>query len=151
MPKIAYFAVVLLVVLFLFIASAASTMGSQDEIITAEAFVPSASTAVALSYSNIPNAIYSSYPEVTVGTGNNLTMEGKDYDFHPNNGTIIAKSGGSLDGASNAKITYRYTQQNQWTSTMTDIYGGLSTGLLPGMLLMIVVSLIFLTFKNLTS
>ena len=153
MPKFVYFAVVLFIALFLFVASSASTMGAQEQIISGEPFAPSTASPVLLNYSNIPNAIYNPYPEVKLGTSGtgNLTAQGKDYQYFPNNGTILSVSGGSLDGAASAQITYRYAQQNQWTSTMTDIFGGLSNGLVPGMLFMVVISLLFVSFKNLTS
>jgi len=153
MPKIVYIGVMLFIVLFVAVASSASTMGAQEQIISGEAFVPSTASPVLLNYSNIPNAQYFPYPEVKLGTSGtgNLTAEGKDYEYFPNNGTILSMSGGSLDGAASAQITYRYAQQNQWTSTMTDIFGGLSNGLVPGMLFMVVISLLFVSFKNLTS
>lgn len=151
MPKVVYIGVMLFIVLFVAVASSASSMGAQEQIISGEAFVPSTVSPVLLSYSNIPNAIYNPYPEILVGSGNNLTSQGKDYTFYPNNGTILSVSGGALDGVANAEATYRYSQQNQWSGAMTDILGGLSNSLIPGMLFMVVISLLFVSFKNLTS
>jgi len=155
MPKVVYIGVMLFIVLFVAVASSASSMGAQEQIISGEAFVPSTASPVLLNYSNIPNAIYNPYPEVLIGTSGtgNLTAQGpdKDYIFYPNNGTILSVSGGALDGVANAEATYRYSQQNQWSGAMTDILGGLSNSLIPGMLFMVVISLLFVSFKNLTS
>ena len=128
-------------------------MGAQEQLISGETFSPSTSSPVLLNNSSIPNAIYNPYPEVTIGTSGtgNLTAQGpdKDYIFYPNNGTILSVSGGALDGVASASIDYRYAQQNQWTSSATTIWGGLSNSLIPGMMVFVIVSLLFLTFKNL--
>lgn len=149
MPKIVYIGVILLIVTFIFVASAGSTMGTQGEALTGEAFIPSTASPVDLNFSNIENAIYDPYPKVKTSSGN-LTAQGQDYKFFPNNGTILSITGGSLDGVGSATIDYQYSQQNQWTKSISDMFGGLSNGLIPGMVLMVVISLLFVSFKNLT-
>mgnify|MGYP003626970297 CR=1 FL=1 len=134
------------------IVSPASSMGSISNTILNETWVPNTATATNLVQSNLAGVLYDPYPVVrTNGTSapNILTVQNIDYKFNNLNGTVQAIPGGALDGLSDASIDYQYSAQNKLTLAFSSIFGGLSSGLL-GLMIVIVAMFVLSAFKLVT-
>lgn len=86
---------------------AAAADAGQQTTIDDESFTPTAGSVTTLEHSGLDNTYYAETVEVRDGN-NDLVDPGEDYVWFEGNGTIKTVSGGALDGASSASITYAY-------------------------------------------
>jgi len=91
----------------------AALVDSGDDIaVENESWTPNPGVYVALDDSNQANTYYDNETTVYNTTNNNGTLmeQGTDYRWNETDGTIQAVSGGGLDGATAANITYSYQE-----------------------------------------
>ena len=137
--------VILLLIFVPYILSASSVAGEQQTVLN-ETWIPNTAAATTLVHSDLAGVIYDPYPVVKTNgttTPKILTVDGVDYTFYNNNGTVQAIAGGKLDGLSNASIDYMYVAPNKAASTQLTMLANLIQSLgaiLP--LLLIVVAVI---------
>lgn len=86
---------------------AAAADAGAETTIDGETFTPDAGNVTELDHSNLADTYYSESVTVRDG-GGNLVDPGADYVWDEDNGTIQTVSGGALDGASSATISYDY-------------------------------------------
>lgn len=84
--------------------------GGDDITNVNESWTPNAGSVTQLDDSELDNAYYDNETTVynTSGTDAVEMTEGTDYEWIETNGTVKALTGGGLDGASEATITYSY-------------------------------------------
>ena len=119
--------VILLLIFVPYILSASSVAGEQQVILN-ETWIPNTAAATNLVQSNLAGVIYDPYPVVKTNgttTPKILTVDGVDYTFYNNNGTVQAIAGGKLDGLSNASIDYMYVAPNKAASTQLTMLANL--------------------------
>jgi hypothetical protein len=92
----------------------------EDQLVVNETWTPDAGNVTTLDESNRDGAYYSE--NVTVFDENETEMEaGTDYRWFGANGTIKALAGGSLDGDSEATVSYSYQQTTETQRSMATI------------------------------
>lgn len=84
--------------------------GGDDVTNINETWTPSAGSVTQLDDSNLDNGYYDNETTVYNTSDDSATEmeEGTDYEWFESNGTVKALSGGGLDGATEATITYSY-------------------------------------------
>lgn len=92
--------------------SATLNEAGDDETITNESFTPKAGSVTTLERSSLSNTKY--VDDVAVfDDGNDRVFEPDDYQWFERNGTIKTVTGGQLDGATSATVTYSYQQTTE--------------------------------------
>lgn len=147
MTQVAYGALVLVLVSLLLLGAGAVAdegvghTGERTDIVEEE-FTPQGNigSVISLDNSNSDELTYSDDAEVKDMNGNH-SIEGEDYEWNANNGTIRPLSGGNLDGDNTATINYTI-----WNPTQQDddIAGTIATlvdtgGFIPLLLLVALV------------
>jgi len=146
MPNIYKILCVILLILFIPWILSASAVAGEQQVILNETWVPNTAAATNLVQSNLAGVIYDPDPVVKTNgttTPKILTVEGIDYKYYNNNGTVQAIAGGKLDGLSNASIDYAYVAPSKAAQQQLIMLAGVIKSLgaiLP--LLLIVVGLI---------
>ena len=146
MPNIYKILCVILLILFIPWILSASAVAGEQQVILNETWVPNTAAATNLVQSNLAGVIYDPDPVVKTNgttTPKILTVEGIDYKYYNNNGTVQAIAGGKLDGLSNASIDYAYVAPSKAAQTQLTMLAGVIQSLgsiLP--LLLIVVGVI---------
>ena len=146
MPNIKMILCVILLILFIPWILSASAVAGEQQVILNETWIPNTAAATNLVQSNLAGVIYDPDPVVKTNgttTPKILTVEGIDYKYYNNNGTVQAIAGGKLDGLSNASINYAYVAPSKAAQTQLTMLAGVIQSLgsiLP--LLLIVVGVI---------
>ena len=146
MPNIKMILCVILLILFIPWILSASAVAGEQQVILNETWIPNTASATNLVQSNLAGVIYDPNPVVKTNgttTPKILTVEGIDYKYYNNNGTVQAIAGGKLDGLSNASINYAYVAPSKAAQTQLTMLAGVIQSLgsiLP--LLLIVVGVI---------
>ena len=146
MPNIKMILCVILLILFIPWILSASAVAGEQQVILNETWIPNTAAATNLVQSNLAGVIYDPDPVVKTNgttTPKILTVEGIDYKYYNNNGTVQAIAGGKLDGLSNASIDYAYVAPSKAAQTQLTMLAGVIQSLgsiLP--LLLIVVGVI---------
>ena len=146
MPNIYKILWVILLILFIPWILSASAVAGEQQVISNETWIPNTAAATNLVQSNLAGVIYDPDPVVKTNgttTPKILTVEGIDYKYYNNNGTVQAIAGGKLDGLSNASIDYAYVAPSKAAQTQLTMLAGVIQSLgsiLP--LLLIVVGVI---------
>jgi hypothetical protein len=116
----------------------------EDRVVTNETWTPDAGNVTTLDESNRDGAYYAQNATVYDETDTEMDA-GTDYEWVAGNGTVRARSGGGLDGDSEATISYAFSQT---TAEQRQLAGAL--GELPQMLgLVLPAALAFLFFAML--
>lgn len=104
------FALAVIAIVAIIGLQAALISAGEDINVENESWTPNTGTYVALDDSNLDRAYYDNDTTVYNTTNNNGTLmeQGTDYEWNDTDGTIQAVSGGGLDGATSANITYSY-------------------------------------------
>lgn len=111
----------------------------EDHSVTNETWTPNTGSVTQLDNSERAGAYYDNETAVynTTGTSAVEMEEGTDYVWFESNGTVKAVSGGGLDGATEATISYSFQQtteeQRQWTEALAQIPSAIGL-LFPAML-----------------
>lgn len=99
----------------------------EDHTVTNETWTPSPGSVTQLDNSERTGAYYDNETTVYNTTGSTAEEmdEGTDYVWFEGNGTVKAVSGGGLDGATEATISYSFQQtteeQRQWARALSNI------------------------------
>lgn len=120
-----------------------------DGEITGERFDgPAGGGLVSLEQSNRQNVFYRG--TVTVYNENgNLTVEGTDYIWHQDNGTLEVLAGGELDGVNNAEIDYGYDVPTVERREAAETWGKTQDAVVKPLLIIVPMAILFLAFGRL--
>lgn len=95
---------------------------------TSETFTPNAGTVTTLNESNSPALVYDTTVTVTDENGT-LMLEGDDYTWYEQNGTIKTLAGGRLEGDTEATIDWGWNAPDREARAMASLMGhGLNIG-----------------------
>lgn len=108
--------------------TAALGEGGERTAIENESFEPVGGETTELEHSNIDNAEYDETVTV-VDNQDNEFIEGEDYEWHEENGTITTINGSSLAEESNAYIDYAFGVPTDEAQDMFAMLEGVNNGL----------------------
>lgn len=121
---VAIMGIVLVGAVSIFGFQAALADAGQSEVVINESWTPDPGNVTTLEYSNRAGAYYDNETQVYDSTSTEVER-GVDYTWNDDNGTVTALEGGTLDGATNATITYEYqqpTEQQQGLANLLTLF-----------------------------
>lgn len=90
--------------------------------VSGENFTPNAGNITELSQSNVKTAIYDRQVVVLDEDGTRM-LEGNDFVWYEDNGTLMTIEGGDLDGDTTASISYGYNEPGGETRGFATVVG----------------------------
>lgn len=149
-PIAAVFALIILITAGIYGLEFAVADAGEDIVVTNETFTSDPGNVTLLEYSNSTGAYYADSEDVTVynitASGDVELEEGTDYEWIADNGTVKSLTGGALDPATDAQISYSLQQTTAEQRALGNV-----AGLLPiAFALAIPVFIVILFLKFLT-
>lgn len=120
--RVLLFALIAVAIILLFGGAAidSSMTGGDREDIADESWTPVVGEPVELEHSNLP-VRYDPRVEVHDHDANKM-IEGHDYEWHNDNGTVTALEDGRLSGANNANISYGFSTADERQENVVGLY-----------------------------